>query len=202
VNMLLEALSDAWGRNGPLAFVADWRAALAGLDERPAPLICCAALVTIVVLMFAGPGDRRVGYRRGRFFSHNEKSFSKALDVALGRDDRPFTQVRLAELADPTPGLSDRLRRRALGGVRAKSVDFAICDGLSLDPVVAVEVDDLSHLLPERLSRDAFVNAVFAEIGAPLPRVKGQRFYRVEELRDLIARAGLHVVHQPEGAML
>ncbi len=41
-----------------------------------------------------------------------------------------------------------------------------ICDGLSLDPVVAIEVDDLSHLLPERLSRDAFVNAVFAEIGA------------------------------------
>jgi hypothetical protein len=52
--------------------------------------------------------------------------------------------------------------------------------------------------LPERLSRN---NAVFAEIGAPLLRVKAQRFYRVEELRDLIARAGLHVVRQPEGAM-
>ena len=110
--------------------------------------------------------------------------------------------MRLAELADPAPGLSDRLRRRALGGVMAKSVDFVICDGLSLDPVVAIEVDDLSHLLPERLSRDAFVNAVFAEIGAPLLRVKAQRFYRVEELRDLIARAALHVVHQPEGPML
>jgi hypothetical protein len=109
--------------------------------------------------------------------------------------------VRLAELADPAPGLSDRLRRRALGGVMAKSVDFVICDGSSLDPVVAIEVDDLSHLLPERLSRDAFVNVVFAEIEAPLLRVMGQRFYRVEELRDLIARSGLHVLHQPE-AML
>lgn len=200
MNMLLEALSD--GRNGPLAFVADWRAALAGLDERPAALFYCAALVAIVVLMFAGPGGRRVGYRRGQFLSANEKSFLRALDVALGRDYRAFAQVRLAELADPAPGLSDRLRRRALGGVMAKSVDFVICDGLSLDPVVAIEVDDLSHLLPERLSRDAFVNAVFAEIGAPLLRVKAQQFYRVEELRDLIARAGLHVVHQPEGAML
>ncbi len=84
MNMLLEALSD--GRNGPLAFVADWRAALAGLDEPPAALICCAALVAIVVLMFAGPGGWRVRYRRGRFLSANEKSFLRALDVALGRD--------------------------------------------------------------------------------------------------------------------
>ena len=41
MNMLLEALSDAWGGNGPLAFVADWRAALAGLDERAAALFYC-----------------------------------------------------------------------------------------------------------------------------------------------------------------
>ena len=56
MNMLLEALSDARGRSGPLAFVADWRAALAGLDERPAAPFYRAALVAIVVLMFAGPG--------------------------------------------------------------------------------------------------------------------------------------------------
>jgi hypothetical protein len=131
--------------------VADWRAALAGLDECPVALIYCAALVAIVVLVFARPGGRRVGYRRGRFLSANEKSFLRALDVALGRDYRPFAQVRLADLA---PGLSDRLRLRALGGVMAKRVDFVICDGLSLDPVAAIEVDDLSHLLPERPSRD------------------------------------------------
>jgi hypothetical protein len=41
-----------------------------------------------------------------------------------------------------------------------------------------------------------------AEIEAPLLRVKAQRFYGVEELRDLSARVGLHVVHQREGAML
>jgi hypothetical protein len=84
----------------------------------------------------------------------------------LRRNYRPFSQLRLAELADSAPGLSDRLRRRAL--VMAKTVDFVICDGSSLDPGLAIEVDDVSHLLPERLSRDAFVNAVFAEIGMPL----------------------------------
>jgi hypothetical protein len=115
--------------------------------------------MAIIVLMFVGSGGRRVGYRRGRFLSANEKSFIRALDVALGRDYRPFAQVRLADLADPALGPSDRMGRRPLGGVMARSVDFVICDGSSLDPVMAIEVDDLSHLLPERLSRDAFVNA-------------------------------------------
>jgi hypothetical protein len=94
----------------------------------------------------------------------------------------PSAQVRLAELADRAPGLSDRLRRRALGGAMPKSVDFVICHGLSLDPVLAIEVDDPNGE-PRR-----FLNAVLAETGAPLLRVKAQRFYRVEELRDLIAR--------------
>jgi hypothetical protein len=101
--------------------------------------------------------------------------------------------VRLAELANPTVGANPAARRQALNGVMAKSVDFVICDILTLDPVAAIEVDDRSHLLPERRQRDAFVNAVFLEIGLPLMRVKAKRAYSVDELRTLCARAGLFV---------
>ena len=99
--------------------------------------------------------------------------------------------MRLAELANPTLGANPASRRQALNGVMAKSVDFVICDVLTLDPVAAIEVDDRSHLLPERQQRDAFVNAVFLEIGLPLMRVKARRAYSVDELRTLCARAGL-----------
>jgi hypothetical protein len=78
----------------------------------------------------------------------------------------------------------------------AKSIDLVICDVLALDPVAAIEVDDRSHLLPERRERDAFVNAVFAEIGVPLLRVKAQPSYSVAELRALLARADLYVPRQ------
>src|SRR6202161_1987905 len=70
-------------------------------------------------------------------------------------------------------------------------VDVVICDVLTLDPVAAIEVDDRSPLLPERRQRDAFVNAVFLEIGLPLMRVKERRAYSVDELRVMCARAGL-----------
>jgi hypothetical protein len=124
------------------------------------------------------------------------------LDAALGRNYRAFAQVRLAELADPTLGVHPALRRQALARVMAKSVDFVICDVLSLDPVAAIEVDDRSHLTPERQKRDAFVNAVFLEIGLPLMRVKARRSYSVEELRAMCARAGLFTLPRKEGASL
>ena len=72
----------------------------------------------------------------------------------------------------------------------------------TLDPVAAIEVDDRSHLLPERRDRDAFVNAVFAEIGVPLLRVKAQRSYSVAELRALFAHADLSPPPQSQGASL
>jgi Protein of unknown function (DUF2726) len=108
----------------------------------------------------------------------------------------------LAELANPAESAKVHIRRRALNAVMAKSVDFVICDVLTLDPVAAIEVDDRSHLLPERRDHDAFVNAVFAEIGVPLLRVKAQRSYSVVELRALIAHADLSPPPQSQGASL
>ena len=116
------------------------------------------------------------------------------------RNYRAFAQVRLAELVSPTLGADPASRRQALNGVMAKSVDFVICDVLTLDPVAAIEVDDRSHLLPERQQRDAFVNTVFLEIGLPLMRVKARRAYSVDELRAMCARAGLFALPRMEGA--
>ena len=108
----------------------------------------------------------------------------------------------LAEIASPAVSANVHLRRRALNAVMAKSVDFVICDVLTLDPVAAIEVDDRSHLLPKRRDRDAFVNEVFAEIGVPLLRVKAQRNYSVAELRDFFARAGVFAPPQSQRASL
>ena len=110
--------------------------------------------------------------------------------------------MRLAELAKPADSAKVHIRRRALNAVMAKSVDFVVCDVLTLDPVAAIEVDDRSHLLPERRDRDAFVNAVFAEIGLPLLRVEAQRSYSVAELRALFARVGVFAPPRSQGASL
>jgi hypothetical protein len=72
----------------------------------------------------------------------------RTLDAALGRNYRAFAQVGLAELANPVDSASVHLRRRALNAVMEKSVDFVVCDVLTLDPVVVIEVDDRSIFCP------------------------------------------------------
>jgi hypothetical protein len=200
VSLFLDALSDAATQmtanltSVARAFEAGWQNGLETLLASPAALFYVAAFATMVVLVIGGlRGVGRAGYQRGRFLTANEKSFLMTLDTALGQNYRAFAQVRLAELANPTLGANPAARRQALNGVMAKSVDFVICDILTLDPVAAIEVDDRSHLLPERRQRDAFVNAVFLEIGLPLMRVKARRAYSVDELRTLSARAGLFI---------
>ncbi len=207
MNVFLDALSDAWGQmTGTLAFIAqafgeNWRTGLAALLDRPAALFYVVGAVAVLVLALSGlTVGSPTGYRRGRFLSANEKIFLRTLDAALSPSYRVFAQVRLAEIASPAESANVHIRRRALNAVMAKSVDFVICDVLTLDPVAVIEVDDRSHLLPERRDRDAFVNAVFAEIGLPLLRVKAQRSYSVAELRDLCARADLSPPPQTQGA--
>jgi very-short-patch-repair endonuclease len=197
VSLFLDALSDAAGQmtetlaSVSQAFRASWGRGLEALLDRPAALFYLAAFAAAVVFIMGGLRGGRAGYQRGRFLTTNEKSFLMTLDAALGRNYRAFAQVRLAELVSPTLGANPASRRQALNGVMAKSVDFVICDVLTLDPVAAIEVDDKSHLLPERQQRDAFVNAVFLEVGLPLMRVKARRAYSVDELRVMCARAGL-----------
>ncbi len=201
MNVFLDALSDASAQmTGTLALVghafgAGWGKGLDALFDRPAALFYLAAFVAIAVFLLGGlPSASRAGYQRGRFLTANEKSFLLTLDAALGLNYRAFAQVRLAELASPTLGARSTARRLALNGVMAKSVDFVICDVMTLEPVAAIEVDDRSHFLPERRQRDAFVNAVFREIGVPLLRVPAKRAYSVHELRTLCARAGLYTL--------
>jgi hypothetical protein len=205
LNLFLSALHDASGQMTDTiatigrAFGDDWRTGFGALWDRPIALFYLAGFVAIVVFALGLTGAHRVGYQPGRFLSANEKSFLRTLDAALGQSYRVFAQVRLAELAGLADGGNVRMRRQALYRVMGKSVDFVICDVLTLDPVAAIEVDDRTHLQPERRARDAFVNAVFAEIGLPLMHVAARRSYSVAELRDLCASAGLMAKRDSQG---
>ena len=83
MTVFLDALSDAWSQmTGTLAFIArafaeNWRTGLAALLNRPAALFYVVGVVAVLVLAFSGlMVGSRVGYRRGRFLSANEKSLS------------------------------------------------------------------------------------------------------------------------------
>jgi hypothetical protein len=158
--------------------------------EHVAPLALLGVLILIAVALIH-LGQRGTAYRRGRFLTPNEKRFLAVLDEAVGGGYRVFVQVRLAELVDVDLKANNSKRRAAMNKVFGKSIDFVICDSASLEPVVAIELDDRTHALPHRRERDTFVDAVFSEIGIPLLRARARRAYSVAALETLLREAGV-----------
>lgn len=70
--------------------------------------------------------------------------------------------------------------------VNTRSIDFLIVDPKSLRPMVAIELDDKSHLTEKREQRDATVNTLCAGAGLRLVRLPGS--VTVEELKEILGR--------------
>jgi len=85
--------------------------------------------------------------------------------LAVGDRYVIFAKVRMLDLCY-------RLERRdnfaAFQRVVGKHVDFVVCDPESTRPLVVFELDDPSHLRPDRVARDKFVDGVFAMMGLVL----------------------------------
>ena len=60
---------------------------------------------------------------------------------------------------------------------------------MTLEVVCAIELDDVSHLRPDRIERDKFVNHAFESAGLPLLRIPVEKAYKAAEVRDLIEAA-------------
>lgn len=54
--------------------------------------------------------------------------------------------------------------------IAQKHVDFLLCDK-AFKPVMAFEVDDSTHELPDRKARDIFVDSLYASIGFPVVHI-------------------------------
>ncbi|WP_287929608.1 DUF2726 domain-containing protein [Thermus sp.] len=77
-------------------------------------------------------------------------------------------------------------RQAALNRVVAKHVDFLLVRAQDARPLLAIELDDQSHLRKDRQERDRFLEALFRQVGLPLVRVRVKEGYSPEELRRLV----------------
>ncbi len=122
--------------------------------------------------------------------TETERHFAEALFDAV---DELETTVPTCYVAIK-PRLADVFQTEVTGGGRGeyirhfarisqKHVDFLICDGETFQPLAGVELDDPSHERPDRVRRDALVEAVFEAAGLPLVRVPTARRYSVKELQ-------------------
>lgn len=121
---------------------------------------------------------------RQRFFTRSEGNFYRALRVAVGSRFFIFAKVRLLDLIEITQ--DDLIARR---WIQAKHVDFVLCHPATLEQLVAIEVDGPSHKRVDRIARDRFVNALFAQVDLPLIRIPAATWFEPSEVLARIEAA-------------
>jgi uncharacterized protein DUF2726 len=107
-------------------------------------------------------------------FTASEAAFYVALLLAAGQRYVVFAKVRLADLCQDLDRWADTV---AFNQVSSKHVDFVLCDATTFRPVLAVELDDRSHLRATRRTRDALVDRIFRTMGLGVYRQWVRRSY-------------------------
>lgn len=89
--------------------------------------------------------------------------YKKLVPLAEARGLLVFAKVRLADLVWVPH--SYKYFNLFFSRIKAKQIDFVLCDKKTFEIKCLVELDDKTHNLPQRHSRDVFVNKVVKKAG-------------------------------------
>ena len=117
--------------------------------------------------------------------SEAEKKFYFVLSEVIGNDYLIFSKVRMADLLY-LPKMSNSNFYHYQNKIQSKHVDFLICDKENIEPLLAIELDDSSHLKMDRILRDELVDRIFESAKLPIMHVKFSENYDKILLSDQI----------------
>lgn len=114
-----------------------------------------------------------LSYRRKYLLTGNELYFYLHLKpVADKLGFVVLSKIRMADLLEPVA--SSRKEYMSLfARIKAKHIDFVLCDPKNLYVKLLIELDDTSHLREDRQERDKFVDMVYEKTGYKLLHLFG-----------------------------
>ncbi len=153
-------------------------------------VIVIAALFVAGIKISSGNEKRKV-FKNNKYsyfakeliMSRTEADFFEKLNLVTGDRYFVFPQVHLSALLDHrVKGQDWSIAFRHING---KSVDFVLCDKLTLQPAYAIELDDFTHDRRDRVERDLEVERIFEGARLPLVRFKSANVSGEEIIRAL-----------------
>lgn len=126
---------------------------------------------------------------RDYLLSKGENAFFKALCKAINNQLHICVKPRMGDIFYVPNSEDGSHDQRCRNWINQKHVDFLLCLPDEMKPVLAIELDDKSHLRKERMSRDDFVDSVFRVAGSKILHIKAQSQYDHRELRRQIQKA-------------
>jgi very-short-patch-repair endonuclease len=159
-------------------------------------LIVIAAIVLIAKLASARKAPLAAAkeapvYSYGRkdfLMTKAENDFFSVLKELLQDKYQIFPQVHLTALLDEKK-VKGQNWKAAFRHINGKSVDFVVCDKTYTRPILAIELDDSSHDVEERRSRDAEVERIFENANMPLLRFRDYETMAHEAIASQIQAA-------------
>ncbi|HII2213699.1 TPA: DUF2726 domain-containing protein [Escherichia coli] len=97
-----------------------------------------------------------------------------------------MAQVRLVDVVQVCPGVSEAENRRLFRQISQWHCDYVVVDQRDFTVRAIIELDDRSHLRPERQRRDALFNLVVIQAGIPLHQPRSVK--QAREVADGILR--------------
>lgn len=149
------------------------------------------ALFKFFLNKYFGENKKEYVYRaKESFMTSAEREFFGVLKSVVREKYQIFAQVHLSTILDHK--VNDTNRWGAFRHIDEKSVDFVLCDPVSLKPLLAIELDDKSHDEKPRQLRDEEVERIFEEAGLPLLRFENHGQFdqteitrRIEEILNV-----------------
>ncbi len=129
-------------------------------------------LFLLLVFLFPKKKHRYPYVRSPSILIETEQRFYKALNAALKGRVIIMATVRIADIIKVHKSVPDEseLYWQYFSKISQKHIDFVLVDKKTFATLCLIELDDISHLRPDRWKRDQFVNQVMEQANLPLFR--------------------------------
>jgi hypothetical protein len=147
--------------------------------------IFCGLLAAIIIcLVLFKRRETYPYYARQELLTAAELQFFHVLIAVTKNKYHVNCKVRLADIIN----CSTYHWRKGYGyKISSKHIDFVLSDPDSAAIILCIELDDKSHDLPARKSRDKFVNKALNKAGVPFLRLPVTRGYDMGKLeKDIV----------------
>lgn len=121
------------------------------------------------------------------FLTKPEHDCFNMLMEVVGDTYHVFPQVKMDKFLDEH--VKGQKWTVALRHINQKSVDFLLCDKVYLNPKLAIELDDATHNLPDRIEQDHEVERILKDAGFPLLRLTHADTLSVEIIKLKISES-------------
>lgn len=116
--------------------------------------------------VFESQAENNFPYKKADLLTSREKEFYLRLkEIADKYNLHINSKTRLADIVNVNGFVGTQ---QYFNKIKAKHIDFVLADKTNMNTLLAIELDDNSHLKASRIERDCFVDNVLTGAGIPI----------------------------------